>query len=178
AILGHDLRNPIANASICADLLLDMELPATANELAGIVKSTSQRMQGLIDNLLDFAKGHLGEGIILELSPDKQALKEMLLQVSQEFKMGNREREILTEIDLKDDFTCDINRIGQLYSNLLANAVNHGALDKPIHTKVVAENGMFSLSVTNSGEKIPEEKIANLFKPFFSTHASGNKSGL
>src|SRR5690606_41154911 len=95
-------------------------------------------------------------------SSDLQSLKEMLLQVSQEFKMGNGEREILTVIDLKDDFECDINRISQLYSNLLANAINHGASDKPVNTKVIAENGVFSLSVSNSGDKIPEEKIATL----------------
>ena len=178
AILGHDLRSPIGNTSMCADMLLDMELPATANRLASLVKSTSQRMQGLIDNLLDFAKGHLGEGIILELSPDKQALTEILLQVSHEFKMGNGDREIVTEIDLRDDFECDINRVSQVYSNLLANAINHGASDKPINTKVIAENGIFSLSVSNSGDKIPKEKIANLFKPFFSTNAASNRSGL
>src|SRR5690606_41278827 len=102
----------------------------------------------------------------------------MLLQIYKEVKMGNSEREILTVIDLKDDFECDINRISQLYSNLLANAINHGASDKPVNTKVIAENGVFSLSVSNSGDKIPEEKIANLFKPFFSTNANSNNSGL
>lgn len=178
AILGHDLRNPVANTRMCADILLEMELPETANRLASTIKSTSQRMQGLINNLLDFAKGHLGDGIRLDLSPDKQTLKRMLLQVSNELKMGHSFQEILVEIDLKDDFKCDINRISQLYSNLLGNAINHGEPNKPIRTKVMAKNGVFSLSVLNSSSKIPDEKMANLFKPFFTTNAANNKSGI
>ena len=176
AILGHDLRNPVANTRMCADILLEMELPETANRLASTIKPTSQRMQGLINNLLDFAKGHLGDGIRLDLSPDKQTLKRMLLQVSNELKMGHSIQEILVEIDLKDDFKCDINRISQLYSNLLGNAINHGEPNKPIRTKVMAKNGVFSLSVLNSSSKIPDEKMANLFKPFFTTNAANNKS--
>src|SRR5690606_18560217 len=88
AILGHDLRNPLGNIRMCVDMLLEMELPETANRLANTLQSTSQRMKGLIDDLLDFAKGHLGEGIRLELSPDKHTLEKMLLQVSTELKLG------------------------------------------------------------------------------------------
>lgn len=178
AILGHDLRNPLGNIRMCADMLLEMELPETANRLANTLQSTSQRMKGLIDDLLDFAKGHLGEGIRLELSPDKHTLEKMLLQVSTELKLGHSDQEVLIEIDLKDDFKCDINRISQLYANLLGNAIHHGASDKPTITKAIAENGMFSLAVSNSGDKIPDEKMVNLFKPFFTTNAANNKSGL
>jgi signal transduction histidine kinase len=69
-------------------------------------------------------------------------------------------------------------KIGQLYSNLLGNAMKHGSNEKPITSEIKVQDGTFSIKVTNSGDKIPEEKISNLFKPFFTTNASKNKSGL
>ncbi len=178
AILGHDLRNPVGTTRMCADILLQMELPEIGRRQANTIKSTSYRMQGLIDNLLDFAKGHLGEGIRLELSDNKIALKKVLKQVAREIKTMDTAHEININIDLEDNFECDINRIGQLYANLLGNAMKHGAIDQPITTDITAQNGMFSIKVANSGDKIPEEKMLNLFKPFFTTNASSNKSGL
>ncbi len=136
-------------------------------------------MQGLIDNLLDFAKGHLGEGIRLELSNNKQALKKLLQQVSKEIRtVDTAEHDIILNINFKENFECDINRICQLYSNLLGNAMKHGAANKPIVTDIKSEKGQFSITVTNTGDKIPAEKMLNLFKPFFTTNSSNNKSGL
>ncbi len=178
AILGHDLRNPVGTTRMCADILLQMNLPETAKRQARTIKSTSYRMQGLIDNLLDFAKGHLGEGIRLELSENNQALKKALQQVSKEIKTIDKIHKINSEIDLEENVTCDFNRISQLYSNLLSNAMKHGASDKPIFTDIRSKNGIFSIRVSNSGDTIPSEKLTNLFKPFFSTNSKSNKSGL
>jgi len=178
AILGHDLRNPVGTTRMCADILLQMNLPEMAARQASTIKSTSYRMQGLIDNLLDFAKGHLGDGIRLELSNNKQKLKKLLKQVSKEIKIVDTQHEILFNINLDEDFHCDVNRVGQLYSNLLGNAIKHGAVDKPIITEIKTENNQFSIAVSNAGVKISEEKMTHLFKPFFTTNSENNKSGL
>ena len=178
AILGHDLRNPVGTTRMCADILLKIELPEIAKRQARTIKATSYRMQALIDNLLDFAKGHLGDGISLEIAKDNNILETTLLQVIDEIRTVDPDHQILVNIDLKEEVECDHNRIGQLYSNLLSNAVKHGDPLKPIQTKVTAENGQFKLSVLNAGEKIPEEKMMSLFKPFFSTNSENNKSGL
>jgi len=178
AILGHDLRNPVGTTRMCADILLQMDLPEIGRRQASTIKSTSYRMQGLIDNLLDFAKGHLGEGIQLDCVKDNQALKKTIKQVSKEIKTIDTQHTINLSIDLQQEVSCDINRIGQLYSNLLGNAMKHGAIDKPIATEIRAEKGTFSIRVSNSGNKISDEKITNLFKPFFTTNAANNKSGL
>ncbi len=178
AILGHDLRNPVGTTRMCADILLKLDLPELATRQANTIKATSYRMQGLIDNLLDFAKGHLGEGIMLEPTQDNSALKKALLQVIDEISTVDPDHEIQVNISLKEDVTCDHNRISQLFSNLLGNAIKHGSSDKPVITEVKAENGQFTLMVSNSGERIPEEKMLSLFKPFFTTNSANNKSGL
>ncbi|RKS42821.1 hypothetical protein BC962_3108 [Gillisia mitskevichiae] len=178
AILGHDLRNPVGTTRMCADILLQLELPELAKRQARTIKATSYRMQGLIDNLLDFAKGHLGDGIILELSEDNKALKKALNQVITEIRTIDPDRIIQLNINLKDSVICDHNRICQLYSNLLGNAIKHGTSNKPIITEVSSINGQFNLMVSNSGDRIPEDKMISLFKPFFTTNSANNKSGL
>lgn len=65
AILGHDLRNPIGSISKQQQVLRLMTKNEDILRIAGIVKNSSYRMQGLIENLLDFARRCLGEGIIL-----------------------------------------------------------------------------------------------------------------
>lgn len=178
AILGHDLRNPVGTTRMCADILLKIELPELAKRQARTIKATSYRMQGLIDNLLDFAKGHLGDGIKLELSKNNRALNKALLQVIEESRTVDPDHKIQVKISLNEDVSCDHNRISQLYSNLLGNAIKHGAPNKPIITEVKSENGQFHMTVTNSGDKIPENKMMSLFKPFFTTNSANNKSGL
>lgn len=178
AVLGHDLRNPLSTTRMCADILLGMELPEFARKQAENIKSTSYRMQGLINNMLDFAKGHLGDGIVLNLTDDLTRLKKSLHQVIEETKTIGSNHHIEIALDIKETVVCDINRICQLYSNLLGNAIKHGTTDRPVTTEVKSESGFFQLMVSNSGKKIPEEKVPNLFKPFFSTHCSNNTSGL
>jgi len=178
AILGHDLRNPVGTTRMCADILMKMDLPEMALRQANTIKSTSYRMQTLIDNLLDFAKGHLGDGIKLDLSTNIQALKKALNQVTREIRVINTDQDIKTHIRLNEGISCDANRIAQLYSNLLSNAVKHGKEGAPILVEINCSEGVFELSVTNLGEAISLEKQQNLFKPFFTTNASNNKSGL
>jgi len=74
AILGHDLKNPIATIRMSSDILLKFAKEELVQRQAKMIKSTSFRMEGLIDNILDFARGHLGEGIILSKKSDPAAL--------------------------------------------------------------------------------------------------------
>jgi len=178
AVLGHDLRNPVGTTRMCADILLKLDIPETALRQARTIKSTSYRMQGLIDNLLDFAKGHLGEGIHLELSDDIPLLTGILKQVTGEIEAIDPGHRLKSKIKIDQPFSCDANRLGQLYSNMLGNAMKHGAPDLPIVARAYTTDKEFILSVLNSGEKIGDEKIGNLFKPFFTTNSSNNRSGL
>ena len=115
AILGHELRNPVGTTRMCADILLKLDLPELVMREAITIKATSYRIQGLIDNLLDFAKGHLGEGIMLEPTEDNSALKKALLQVIDEISTVDPDHEIQVNISLEENVTCDHNRISQFF---------------------------------------------------------------
>ena len=178
AILGHDLKNPIATTRMCSDILLKFSKDEMVKKQAGLIKSTSFRMEALIDNILDFARGRLGEGITLKTTDDAHALETAIKQVINELKTISPQRKINANFDLVKPVSVDVNRISQLLSNLLNNADTHGDRNHPIHISVISNNGEFKLSVKNQGNKIPEDSISQIFQPFVKDEDSPGKKGL
>ena len=73
---------------------------------------------------------------------------------------------------------CDVGRLAQLLSNLLANAVRHGAESGVVAVRARTDNGQFELSVANSGPAIPPERMAVLFEPFSRAEHHHGQQGL
>lgn len=178
AILGHDLKNPIATMRMCSDILLKLSKEDLVVRNAKMIKSTTFRMQALIENILDFARGKLGEGIKLSKTNDTTVLQNSLQQVINEIKAMSPGREIKAEINLEKSVSNDPARVAQLFSNLLGNADTHGAEDSPIRVCAISKNGEFELSVTNKGEKISDTAMKHLFQPFYKDSVKPGKQGL
>ena len=166
-ILAHDLRNPLATARMSAEILLKVADKDIVTRHAGMVKSTSYRMEGMIENLLDFARNRIGNGIRLKKEADIAALEKTLQQVLREIHIISPNRVVETDIQLAEAFPCDMGKIGQLFTNLLGNADKHGASELPIKVKAHSRAGEFLLSVSYNGDKISEELQKNLFKPYY-----------
>lgn len=177
AILGHDLRNPLASINSGARLLARSELAPRDKEIVDLVQGSVIRMSGLIDNILDFARGRLGGGIELNLT-DGKPLESVLEQVIDEFRVVHPGRIIQLEYDLTTDVSCDTNRIGQLLSNLVANALSHGDADGPIRVSARSDEAKFSLQVRNKGGEISEELRQKLFQPFVRPDSQQKVEGL
>jgi len=139
----------------------------------------SAAMSGLVDNLLDFARGRLGGGIELERSPDVR-LEPVLAQVVSELQSSHPEHRVEMHLVLGHAVDCDHRRVAQVLSNLLGNALTHGAADSPASVRATTDQRPFTLSVTNAGEPIPEAAMASLFKPFSraTLHQRGEGLGL
>lgn len=178
AILGHDLRNPLTTTRLCTDILLKMEMDKKAKKYVSTIKSTSLRMQELIDNLLDFAKGELGEGISVDFKTDNTKLRKELKQIINEIKATDLTHSIISSIVLTDPIKCDSNRIGQLFSNLLSNAVKHGHDSTPIFVNCHTSEKQFFLEVINSSDVISPDILKDIFKPFTSNSSENNENGL
>ncbi len=69
-------------------------------------------------------------------------------------------------IDLPERVNADRARIAQMLSNLLGNALTHGASDKPVAVMALVQDGVFELSVANGGAQIPAAALDKLFQPF------------
>jgi signal transduction histidine kinase len=176
AVLGHDLRNPLASIAAGTKMLAREGSKAATGEILGLMQKSVARMSALIDNVLDFARGRLGSGITLERSP--QSLEPVLDQVIAELRCSSPERKIETAFDLTQAVDCDAGRIAQLFSNLLGNSVTHGTAARPIQVHARTQGGEFELSVTNSGQPIPSEAMDRLFQPFHRMSAQEAHQGL
>jgi signal transduction histidine kinase len=177
AILGHDLRNPVGAVLNVAQLLLRMPLDDRIKRLANILQDSSYRMKGLIENILDFARGRLGEGIQLNLN-ENVPVEKVLNQIIDELKIIWPHKTIEATFELTCGVNCDGERIAQLFSNLLANALTHGINDEPVSVYVKSGNGEFSIKVTNKGKQIPDEVMKRLFQPFSRGEVAPEQQGL
>jgi sigma-B regulation protein RsbU (phosphoserine phosphatase) len=164
AVLGHDLRNPLAAVKMATDLLSTSLTGDVNAELISMLKKSGRRMTELVSNIMDFARTRLGEGILLTRSDT--VLDEVLHQVVAELNLAHPDREIITTVELTGSVNCDPFRISQLLSNLIANALTHGAADKPVHIHADGTGENFEISVSNAGVPIPEDMHEHLFVPF------------
>lgn len=177
AVLGHDLRNPLASISAGARLLQKDLPPERRQLLFEAIQGGVVRMGGLIDNVLDFARGRLGAGIPVEMRPDVE-LEPILDQVVGELRLGVADRAIETAFDLSGPVKCDPSRIGQLVSNLLGNALTHGSADEPVRIEAVTGGGDLTISIINGGTPIPPATMKRLFQPFFRGEVRSSQQGL
>ena len=177
AVLGHDLRNPLASISAGARILGREAKSDKEHQVIAMLETTVLRMAGLIDNVLDFARGRLGGGITLERDTRKP-LEPVLHQVIDELRLSSPGRQIEAEYAIDVPVNCDRTRIGQLVSNLVGNALSHGASNEPVRVRAATENGLFVLSVANSGEPIPDAVMDRLFEPFFRGKVRASRQGL
>lgn len=177
AVLGHDLRNPLTAIQAALELLATRPLDERAHRLIGVAERSTARMSALIDQVLDFARGRLGAGLpVNEMKPTP--LEPVLEQVVAELRANSPERAIEALYFLSDPVTCDPERIAQLCSNLLANALTHGATDAPVRMRAVTQGELFELWVANAGEPIPEAVREQLFHPFFRGASRASRQGL
>jgi signal transduction histidine kinase len=165
AVLGHDLRNPLAAIDGGMRLLLKTPLNERATTVVKLVQNSAQRMAELIDNVMDFARGRLGGGLSVERRPNA-ALETMLRQVVAELQTSSPDHTVEAQIAIMAPVNCDPRRIGQMVSNLLGNAITYGATDKPIRIHAATSNNELELFVSNVGEPIAAATMEKIFEPF------------
>ncbi len=178
AVLGHDLRNPLSALAAGIAMIEKREpLSERGRAIVSEMKGSVDRATALIDDVLDFARGRLGGGVAIERNANAP-LTPVLEQVVAEVRAIAPEREIETVFKIDEPVFCDRGRIGQLASNLLSNAVTHGASDRPIQFAAQTVDDRFEMVVANGGEPIPEDVRSELFRPFFRGAARPSRNGL
>ncbi|MNQ87744.1 Bacteriophytochrome [compost metagenome] len=177
AILGHDLKNPLNAISSSAQLLSRLNLDERGSRLTKIITDASFRMNGLIDNILDFASGRLGSGISVNRTKDEDH-EGLLTEVVEELQAIWPERRINIVFDLAHPIHADGKRLAQLFSNLLANALNYSPVDSAVEVTAISNSNEFNLCVTNAGKQIPAAAMERLFQPFSRGEVEPNQKGL
>ena len=176
-ILGHDLRDPLSTVIISANTLAaNPGLKSEQRMAASRMARAGNRMQRMINDVLDFARGHLGTGIPAHPAPSDMA--DIVRAATDEAVGANPQRTITCNLigDLRGAF--DRDRVHQAITNLIGNAVKHTDDGIEIRAYERADHSAVITEVTSHGPPIPEDIQRRLFDPFASFDRSGPKRGL
>jgi signal transduction histidine kinase len=164
-ILGHDIRSPLGAMKMCAQLI-----PRTgaindkqAQFVAQIVEC-GRRISDIVGNLLDFTRARIGTGLPVLRAPMDMGV--LARQVVGEMQIQHPERSILLEAAGDMEGEWDATRIGQLFSNLIGNAIQYGEKSLPINILLDGDDQRITIAVHNSGEPIPPRQLHTLFHSF------------
>lgn len=163
-VLGHDLRTPLAAVMMGADMLRQaQELSERQRILATQIAAAVRRANQIVNDLLDLARCNLGVGIpiqsqLIDLGPLCAAVVAEVTASHPEIQIVFKDMgEMLGQFDPI--------RMGQAFSNLLANAVQHGDAKRPITVTLEKKNAKVHFTVQNFGEPIPTSALPFLFNP-------------
>ena len=180
AILGHDLRSPLSAIMLGASQLTKSDnLDDREARVASRILNSSQRMSRMVCDLLDLTRTRLGTGI--PVAPKAMDLKELCQQVILEFegRFPHREVKLESHGDLKGEWDSD--RLAQLLSNLVANALQYGD-EETVSLSAEGRGDEVTLKVRNGGPPIPESVLKKIFDPMVrqpaTSKADQNISGL
>jgi signal transduction histidine kinase len=177
SILGHDLRDPLSTVKISADIMGHSDkLPAELKLVITRIARATERMQRMISEVLDFARGHLGGGI--PANPTLNDMGDICRHVVDEQGAVHADRTIAiaTSGDLRGPF--DRDRVTQAIANLVANGLEHGSGDVEVVACETADHHHVITTVTSHGKPIPPDVLPRLFDPFARGDASISRRGL
>ncbi|MFY0572079.1 PAS domain-containing sensor histidine kinase [Archangium lansingense] len=176
-ILGHDLRSPL-NAIMLSARQLRRRSTLSPVQLAQRIEASAERMGKMISDILDLTRARLSGGIPLHLSPT--SLPALCRQVVEELSVAHPGRDISVEAEGEGDGIWDPDRLAQVVSNLVGNALEHGEGEGPIRVRCRGETELRVLEISNRGTPIPNHLLATLFDPFRQggSSRSGRSSGL
>jgi signal transduction histidine kinase len=163
AILGHDLRNPLAAVEMGA-ALLRQSAGAENQKILNRIDSSSRRMSRMIEQILDLTRSRLDRGLVV--TPTQGDLASSLRQVVDELRLAHPERHIELALSSTLHGAWDRDRLEQVLSNLVGNAIVHGASGSPISVDARAVGSEVVVRVHNDGQAIPPDLAARLFDPF------------
>lgn len=161
AVLGHDLRTPLS-AVLMSAALVAREGGKGAGAAARII-SSAERMRRMVNDLLDLTRTRLGAGI--PIAPQQADLDVIGREVLSEFHAIHPDLslEFHSEGDLRGYW--DPDRLAQVLSNLVGNALQHGQRNRPVEVGARGDAEEVFIDVHNEGSPIPDALLANIFEP-------------
>ncbi len=176
AVLGHDLRNPLASVGAIGEIMLRRPEPDMAKYGARL-RANTRRMSRLIGDVLDLARGRMGSGIGVQIEP-VESLDNALRDVVAEMRDSHPDWTILETYAIRGAIECDLGRVQQLVSNLLGNAVAYGDIAQPVLLEATLDDNWLAVSVRNGGEPISASNLARIFEPYWRPAESKPGGGL
>lgn len=176
-VLGHDLRSPLGAISMGALMLKEGGLNEDQEATVAMMERNVAKISDLVDDVMDLTRGRLGGGISLKDLTDVP-LEPMLRQIVEQEQTIRQQPVIECEFAINQRVSYDRNRMGQLFSNLLSNAMKYGLPGVPVAVRASADQEKFTLSVRNGTHPISPEELKKLFLPFMRGPGAKEEKGL
>ncbi len=164
-ILGHDLQSPLSAVITGSEFIVETgNLTEHSRAIATRVLSSARRMSRMVSDLLDFTRSRLGSGI--PITKSETDLADVIGRGIDEVASTHPGRPVVLTVtgDLRGSW--DTGRVGQLISNLVNNAVQHGDEGSRVDVSALGEAKDVVIRVHNSGPAIPATSLPELFSPF------------
>ena len=175
-VLSHDLRNPLGAITASAALLaLPEDNPERRGRVVARIVNSAQRMERMIGDLLDLTRTRLGGSLPLKRRPAN--LQQVCEEAMMEIRAG--QPDALLRLDVSGDLRgeWDADRLEQVVSNLVGNAIQHGN-GTPITLTGQEQGNWVTLTVHNGGPPIPPEVLPFIFEPLARGRAEGASQGI
>lgn len=175
-MLGHDLRNPLGAITMGATYIVRADVDDKTKRAANRIVSSAERMSRMIDQLLDFTRIRVGGGLRLEYS--SLDLAEVCLKIKDELEAANPESFIELRTHGSGRGEWDHDRLQQVLSNIVGNAVSHGKDGAPVLVAIDGDDPLHvGVSVHNEGS-VPPDVLPMLFEAFRGTKQVQRTQGL
>jgi signal transduction histidine kinase len=179
ADVSHELRSPLTSIKGFAQAMVDGTAKGKEAQLkaATVIEDESKRMMRLVEELLEFSRLESGQITMVKEPVD---LKELLHQCYEIFLMHAEEKGVNLKKDIVPLPTIigDIDRLEQVFSNLLDNALKHTPSGGDINIIARHPNPNFAeISITDTGPGIPAEQMRHVFERFYRADPSAGKAG-
>lgn len=164
AVLGHDLRSPLAGMLLAGDMLAQGDVPPEKVARIGANLARGAKvMRHIVDDLIGYTRSQLDEG--LPMCPKRCDLREVLESAIADATAtypGNR-YDLRAEPGLVGRY--DPTRLYQMFLNLLVNAGRHSRGQAPVVVEACAAEDAYVVDITNQGQTIPPGKLESIFRP-------------
>lgn len=175
-VVGHDLRNPLNVILMSAALLQHTSQDQHDRPIIDRIGAASRQMSRMIDDLYDLTRVRMGGGISITPRPGVD-IGQLAERVASELGAAHAGRELAVHKSGDTVGVWDPDRLAQVLSNIIGNALRHGTRGTPVHAEVDGTDaGWVAIRVKNHGT-VPPELLPHVFEPF-RRDANSRREGL
>ncbi len=179
ANVSHELRTPIAMLQGYSEAIIDdvVSSEEERSEMIRIIYDESQRMGRLVSDLLDLARMESGN---ITLFKEEMPIVHVLERITQKFAQVAKEKhvhlEFVSALPEELSVSLDEDRIEQVLTNLIDNAIRHTPQDGSVTVSLEPELTYAKIRVTDTGEGIPSEDLPYVFERFYKADKARTRS--
>jgi signal transduction histidine kinase len=175
-VLSHDLRSPLAAVTTGAALLaVPEDHPQRRSRIVTRILNSAQRMERMIGDLLDLTRVRLGGMIPIKRRPAN--LRQICEEAASECRAAHREAVLRIDAIGNLGGNWDADRLSQVVSNLLTNAIQHGG-GTPVAVTARGDADAVTLAVHNGGAPISPSALPFVFEPLARGQVENTTGGL